>query len=73
MTALESHPGMLLSPKHFAAMRINWADKTQNLAEIAAELNVGLDAVAFLDDDPAERHRMRRELPEVAVIPCRGW
>lgn len=66
--ALADHPGMLLRPGHFAALRINWMDKAQNLREIAAELNVGLDALAFLDDNPVEREHVRRELPEVTVI-----
>ena len=70
--ALEQHPGMLLQPRHFAAMRINWNDKVQNLREIAVELNLGIDAVAFLDDDPAERERVRGALPEVAVIELPG-
>ena len=68
MEVLESHPGMLLRPQHFAALRINWSDKAQNLREIAAELNVGTDALAFLDDNPVERERVRVELPVVTVI-----
>lgn len=68
MRAIESHPEMLLRPQHFSAFRINWDDKAASLHEIAAELNVGLDALAFIDDNPAERRRIRMELPEVAVI-----
>jgi FkbH-like protein len=68
MEALERHPGMLLRPQHFAALRINWNDKVQNLYEIAAELNVGTDALAFIDDNPVERARVRVEAPEVTVI-----
>jgi FkbH-like protein len=68
MDVLQSHPEMLLRPGHFAALRINWTDKAQNLREIAAELNVGIDTVAFLDDNPVERQRIRLELPEVTVI-----
>jgi FkbH-like protein len=68
MEALEKHPGMLVRPKHFAAMRINWTDKTQNLREIAQELNVGMDSLAFLDDNPFEREQVRAALPEVTVI-----
>ena len=68
MEVLEQHPGMLLRPQHFSAMRINWNEKTHSLREIAVELNVGLDALAFLDDNPVERHRVRTELPEVMVI-----
>jgi FkbH-like protein len=66
--ALEHHPGMLLRPQHFAALRINWNDKVQNLYEIATELNVGTDALAFIDDSPVERARIHAELPEVTVI-----
>ena len=68
LRALDSHPEMLLRTRHFSAMRINWNDKAASLREIAAELNVGLDALAFIDDNPAERRRIRMELPEVAVI-----
>jgi FkbH-like protein len=67
MEALENHPGMLLRPHHFAALRVNWNDKAQNLREIASELNIGIDALAFLDDNPVEREWVRSQLP-VAVI-----
>jgi FkbH-like protein len=66
--ALEKHPGMLLRPKHFAALRVNWNDKSQNLREIASELNIGIDAMALVDDNPVERKHIRAALPEVAVI-----
>ena len=69
MEALSGHPGMLLQPRDFAAMRINWNDKAQNLREIAAELNIGLDTVAFLDDNPVERQQVREQAPEAIVIP----
>jgi FkbH-like protein len=65
---LKNHPGMLLRPNHFAVMRINWNDKAHNLREIAAELNIGVDALAFLDDNPFEREQVRAALPEVTVI-----
>jgi len=68
MEAIAKHPGMLLRAKHFAALRINWTDKSQNLREIAEELNVGIDALAFLDDNPFEREQVRAALPEVTVI-----
>jgi len=68
MEALDKHPGMLVRAKHFAALRINWRDKVQNLREIAEELNVGIDALAFLDDNPFEREQVRAALPEVTVI-----
>jgi FkbH-like protein len=58
---------MILKEQHFAAHRINWQDKAENLRELAQELNIGLDAMVFLDDDPTNRALVRAVLPEVAV------
>jgi FkbH-like protein len=68
LEAIQKHPGMLLKPEHFAAIRINWGDKSQNLREIAQEINIGVDALAFLDDNPIERQQVRSALPEVFVV-----
>lgn len=68
MEALAGHPGMILRPRDFAAMRINWNGKAQSLREIAEELNIGLDSVAFLDDNPVERQQVREQAPEVLVL-----
>lgn len=68
MEALQKHPGLLVRPEHFTSLRINWNEKSRNLREIASELNIGLDALAFLDDNPVERQQVRLELPEVTVI-----
>ena len=68
MEALSGHPGMLLQARDFAAMRINWNEKAQNLREIARELNIGLDSIAFLDDNPVERQQVREQAPEAIVI-----
>ncbi len=68
MEVLSSHPGMILQPRDFAAMRINWNEKARNLEEISRELNIGLDTVAFLDDNPVERQQVRELAPEAIVI-----
>ena len=68
MEAIDQHPGMLVRGRHFAALRINWQDKAQNLREIAAELNLGFDSIAFLDDNPVERQQVREAAPEVIVL-----
>src|SRR5579863_7031821 len=68
MEVLEKHPGMLLRPKNFSAVRINWNDKAENLREIASKLNVGIDSLAFLDDNPVERGQIHSALPEVTVV-----
>lgn len=68
MEALAKHSGMLLKPEHFACTRINWGDKAQSLREIAKELNIGIDSLAFLDDNPIERRAVRAQVPEVMVL-----
>lgn len=68
LAALQSVPGMLVGADDFAARRIDWHDKAGNLRAIASELNVGLDAVAFLDDNPAERLAVSELAPEVVVL-----
>lgn len=65
---IQNHPDMLLQPQHFAAIQINWQDKATNIRKIAAELNVGLDSLVFLDDNPAEQHLVRTSIPEVQVL-----
>ncbi|MCI9336340.1 MAG: HAD-IIIC family phosphatase [Lachnospiraceae bacterium] len=67
MDIIASHPQMALRPEDFAAMRINWRPKPENIAEIAAELNLGLDSFVFWDDSPAERALVKAALPQVAV------
>jgi FkbH-like protein len=63
----KEHPEMLLKEEHFAVFVANWSDKAGNLRNIAATLNIGTDALVFLDDNPAERAIVRQTLPEVAV------
>jgi FkbH-like protein len=67
LEAMRSHPEMIVKPEMLAAHRINWRDKAQNIAEIAAELNLGLQSVVFIDDNPVERGRVGEALPEVLV------
>jgi FkbH-like protein len=67
LEALRRHPEMILRPDDFAAMRINWRDKAENIAAILAELNLGASAAVFIDDQPAERARVREALPDVYV------
>lgn len=64
---IRSHPNMILKENHFVAMRINWNDKAENLVELAKEINIGLDSIVFLDDDPMNRALIRNLLPEVDV------
>ncbi len=61
------HPEMMLREEHIAVFQANWRDKPANIRAIAEELALGLEAMVFLDDNPAERAHVRQELPEVSV------
>lgn len=63
----EKNPFVKLGPKHIAAYRINWQNKADNIRELAKELNIGLDSMVFVDDNPTERELVRQQLPMVAV------
>lgn len=67
LEAIRSHPEMVLRPDDFAGWRIDWNDKAQNIALLASDLNLGLQSVVFIDDNPVERDRVRQALPEVLV------
>jgi FkbH-like protein len=63
----EKHPEMVLKRHDIASFVANWNDKASNLRAIADELNIGIDSLVFVDDNPFERTLVRRELPMVAV------
>jgi len=65
--AFREHPEMVLRRPDIAAFVANWNDKVENLKEIAERLNIGLDSLVFVDDNPVERARVREGLPMVAV------
>jgi FkbH-like protein len=67
LKVIREHPNMILKEKHFAAFRMNWSDKSENMRDLAQELNIGLDSMIFLDDDPTNRGLVRAILPEVEV------
>ncbi len=65
---------MVLSLDDFIVKKINWSEKRQNIKKIAKELNIGLDSIVFIDDNPVERENVRT-LGEVVVLdfpksPC---
>lgn len=67
LEAIDNHPEMVLRRDDFCTWRINWNDKATNIADLVAELNLGLQSAVFLDDNPVERARVREALPEILV------
>lgn len=75
LEVIETHPYMVLRPSMIAAFRINWDNKPRNILSIAKELNIGLDSIMFIDDNPSERGLVKEIHPDVTVLelpedPC---
>jgi len=65
--AFERHEHMVLGKGDFVATKINWLPKAQNIAELAQDLDIGMDSIVFIDDNPVEREAVRTALTEVTV------
>ena len=59
---------MVLRDEHIACFRVNWNTKAENLRDIAATLNIGLDSMVFIDDSNFEVESIHNMLPEVTPI-----
>ena len=59
---------MVLKREHLVSSRINWNPKSENIKELAAELNLGLESFLFLDDNPVECAEVRINCPEVLTL-----
>lgn len=65
---IEGSGRMFLNLDDVATFRVNWEDKATNIKSIASELNIGLDAMVFIDDSEFECSWVKSQLPEVEVI-----
>jgi FkbH-like protein len=68
MEVLEKHQNMHLRLKDVVSWRINWSPKSGNIRSLAEELNLGLDAFIFLDDNPMECEEVRANCPSVLTL-----
>ena len=59
---------MILKRENLVSWRINWKLKSENLKDLAKELNLGLDSFIFLDDDPVECNEVNVNCPEVMTL-----
>lgn len=62
-----SHPDNIISPNDIICFKANWDPKHANIVKIAEEINIGLDSIVFIDDDPVEREEVRSNLSLVEV------
>ena len=68
LDVLRTHNDMVLKEDHIVIKKINWIDKASNLRAIAAELNIGIDSLVFVDDSDFEINLIKEQLPEVLTI-----
>ncbi|GHO82466.1 non-ribosomal peptide synthetase/type I polyketide synthase [Dictyobacter formicarum] len=61
-------PEMPLQLKHLVANHINWQAKSQNLLELARELQLGMDSFIFIDDNPLECAEVQQYCPQVFTL-----
>lgn len=59
---------MVLRRDDIAAWRVNWDRKSDNIRSIAAEFNIGLDSVVFVDDSDFELAEVAAQLPDVRRV-----
>lgn len=63
---------MPLKLEDFSSIQINWDSKHENVIKIAQELNIGIDSLVFVDDNPAECALIAEMLPAVTVVQLSG-
>lgn len=62
-----THPDSVLKVEDFTAFKANWEPKHTNIVAIAQEINIGLDSLVFIDDNPVERDIVASQIPQVTV------
>jgi FkbH-like protein len=72
MEVFERHPEMVLRSTDFVSFKANWEPKSDNIRQMAAELQLGIDSFVFVDDNPAEIEIVRQFAPEVTTILLDG-
>lgn len=65
---LEALKTQILTEEYISVKRINWKDKVSNLKEITEELNIGADAIMFVDDSPYEIGMINSVIPDILCI-----
>ena len=61
------HPDSVLKFDDFTSFKSNWDPKHQNILDIAKEVNIGVDSLVFIDDNPVERDLVSSQVPSASV------
>lgn len=65
---LMNHPDIILKNEYITIKKVNWLDKATNLKSIAAELNIGIDSMVFVDDSSFEINLIKEQIPEIVTL-----
>jgi FkbH-like protein len=65
------HPALLLKKEHFSQMQVHWRPKSESIEALARELNLSLEHIVFIDDNPVECAEVSLALPMVNVLCLR--
>ncbi|MDC0125106.1 HAD-IIIC family phosphatase [Candidatus Pelagibacter sp.] len=63
------HPDSILKFSDFTVFKANWEPKSKNIYEIANEINIGIDSLVFIDNNPFERDIVRKEFEGQVCVP----
>lgn len=63
----EKHSEMILKLEDFSIFMANWEDKATNIRNIQNTLNISMDSIIFIDDNPFERNLVKSLIPEITV------
>lgn len=61
------HPDMILKMDDISIFVANWQDKATNIEYIQKTLNIGMDSIVFIDDNPFERNLVKQMIPDITV------
>jgi FkbH-like protein len=64
----DKHDAMILSRKDIAVFEVHWESKVESIKRIARKLNIGIDSLVFVDDNPKEIGEVSERLPEVSCV-----
>jgi FkbH-like protein len=66
--AFDTHDAMILKRSDIAVFEIHWESKIESLSRIAKTLNIGTNALVFIDDSAKEIGEVQERMPEVACL-----
>ncbi len=62
-----THEASILKKEDFISYKVNWNNKHENIEEIAKEINLMMDSLVFIDDNPAERDMVKSHISQIEI------